>query len=303
MMVDSSKSTFGEQILSTRLSSPRVKLGSSTRSTNGAEPWMIEKNLGTSSDYTTSIKSSFGCQGTNFSSASVSIGTKSAFDYKMSGPNGQIDPGPGSYDYHLVDKAIGKQILSHHKGQSMPEIKISSGSRFGQHTAPNSPTIFKSAFQTPGPDSAPRLTSGNLGDAPHPSLGKGSRSTVYGPDITPSYVSNPAPNQYEGSKALGPQVESGKASAAKIKIGTGKREDSMKQFTSREAERELYGRGSPGPGGLLPSDSFSSRARSTSGGGWGKSTGDRFSEVKSPTSLSSSRAASPAKIGPGSYRV
>ena len=228
------------------------------------------------------------------------MGSKTEKDYKFVGPDGVVNPGPGTYDYHLVDKAIGKQPLAHSKGRSMPEIKIPSGGRFSQSTSPD-----KSPFSTPGPDT---LT-GSLGDASssHCSLGKGPRSNVYGGSeaLSPTYIENPGPNAYDPStKSIGPQVESTKLNSPKTKVGTSQRDDRMKMFTGKESEKELYGRLGPGPGGSLPSDQYSSKVKSPTGGGWGKSAGDRFSQVKGKEDgLSSGRAASPSAIGPGSYRT
>ena len=251
---------------------------------------------------TTEIKSGFGPQAlsTKESPASIGIGRKSAADYKMVGPDGVQNPGPGAYDYHMVDKAIGKQPLAHGKGRSMPEIKVPTGARWGQSTSPTK-SPFKSEFNTPGPDTI----HGSL-DAPHCSLGKGVRTNVYGTVvIKPTYTESPAPGAYEPqSKSIGPQIESHRANSAATKVGKSQRDDRMKMFVSKDAERELYGRIGPGPGHLIPSDSASSKSKGTPGGGWGKTSGDRFSEVKSKEeALSGSRASSPSKIGPGTYRV
>lgn len=204
-----------------------------------------------------------------------------------------------SYDYQLVDKAMGKQPLAMRKGQSMPEIKIPSGSRFSQSSSPD-----KNPFSTPGPDTLP----GNIGsDGLTCSLGKGPRTNVYGGTdaVSPTYIENPGPGAYDPStKSMGPQQESTKLNSPKTRMGTSQRDDRMKMFVSRETEREMHGRVGPGPGALNPDDSYSSKVRSPSGGGWGKSKGDRFSEVKGKEdSLSSSRAASPSSIGPGSYKT
>ncbi len=150
-----------------------------------------------------------------------------------------------------------------------------------------------------------RPASGWLGDAPTFSFhGKGRRVDIVNgpPGNKPSWTADPGPGAYEQPVANGPQIDSRKHSSQSSRVGTASRDVRFKQYVSKDAEKDLYGKFSPAPNLYNPNirpvsavglgrkialteiinclpPPQSSRVKTPQSFGFG--SGDRFSQLKS----------------------
>ena len=193
------KSTFGEQVMSTRVSQPRYGFGSSKRSTNSKLFYTkayTESARGLSSPGPVyNIPSSIGHQATsrNGTSPSFKFGARTDVSGRKESP-----PGPG--EYGTCKESLGPQATSN--------CKTGSSWKFGQSNRWSSNTQdFNAAFQTPG-SLNPRPATGWLGDSSAYSFGSSKRHEIGkgNPGSNPSFRKNPAPGSYTMPSSLGTQV-------------------------------------------------------------------------------------------------
>lgn len=151
----------------------------------------------------------------------------------------------------------------------MPEIRIGTGPRFdaSSPSSPSSPS-YRGVRDYRAVESSlePRLASGYLGDAPQATFGKGQRTEMATPGLlpgqAPSSLKVPGPASYHkttegappppGTSSMGNQTDSRRPTSHRTRVGSAARDAGMRQFVSREHERELLGRTGPGPGSYLP---------------------------------------------------
>ncbi|GAX76066.1 hypothetical protein CEUSTIGMA_g3509.t1 [Chlamydomonas eustigma] len=288
--VAGSKTTFGEQILSTKPTSAKANFGSSYRTEKMYEKTFEHKLLGgTSKGVTTEVKSGFGHQvaSHNINAPLSTFGNRYPTDADMVK---EAMPGPGSYD--SIQTAVGKQKLS--QNPNLPEYRIGTGGRFGQFKSQ-----FKKEYMTPAANDF-RPASGWLGDAPNYSFhGKGRRADISNglSGQRPTCSDDPGPGTYEPPMSIGPQIDSRKHSSQRTRVGTADRDVRFKQYVSKEHEGDLFGKHSPAPNKYNPSIRPLSRVRTPQSFAFG--TGDRFSEIKSDNG----RVLKVWTPGPGTYVV
>lgn len=285
-------STFGQQVLSTKPTRERTKIGTSLR-TDKEVGWEGLHLGATSTGVTTKVVSSLGTQQASKSATMPShrFGNRYTSDLDMVK---ESRPGPGAYE---PTGAVGKQTLS--AKPSLPSWRIGTGNRFSTFK-----NVWKEDFQTPAAGD-PRPTSGWLGDAPQYSFhGKGRRATINTglPGNTPTNIADPGPGMYEVTSSIGTQRDSRKETAARTRVGTASRDNiTRSQFFSAEHERSLYGKHSPAPNVYNTTTPLTKTSRVATPSSFKFGSGDRFSQV-----IPRDRQRTPSAFnnpGPGTYVV
>eukprot|EP00877_Chromochloris_zofingiensis_P012084 jgi/Chrzof1/7129/Cz02g12060.t1 len=320
------RSTFGQQVLSQRPSSPNLKFGSGSRTRKTYDKETEAFMLGVHSPGPSyELPSGLGLQHmsrcTTAPACTISQRPSSAQMWERSSRT----PGPGHYE--AAYETIGEQA-------KLSQQPTSAGYRIGRA---DRWCEFKEALSGPSALqpllNQSRPPSGYLGDAPAWSFyGRGGRVDLTGgaTGLTPSSVQSPGPGSYNKSNVqrellpvshinlhngsnwlacgmLLPQVDGRFCSPPATRIGSAKRDNVMKQYLSHEQERMLLGRTSPGPNAPATSSigrQLTSRQRNASGFKFG--TSDRFSDMK-PRPESRGRNSvvtmGPQVPGPGAYVI
>ena len=269
------KSTFGEQVMSTRVSQPSYGFGNSKRSTNSKVFYTkayTDSTRGMSSPGPVyNLPSSIGPQATsrNGTSPSFKFGARTDVSGRKESP-----PGPG--EYGTGKEALGPQATSNCKTGSSWKFGLSN--RWSSNTQD-----FNAAFQTPGSHN-PRPATGWLGDSSKYSFGSSKRHEIGkgNPGANPSFRQNPAPGSYTMPSSLGQQSLSKKNSASQFKFGTSTRDSLKKVYITQGHEREYIGFHSPSPNSYRVTSSLGQQwvSRKKSSKNFKFGTADRFSEIR-----------------------
>mmetsp|Transcript_9911 Transcript_9911/g.24785 ORF Transcript_9911/g.24785 Transcript_9911/m.24785 type:complete len:295 (+) Transcript_9911:1419-2303(+) len=290
-VVGGTLSTFGAQILSTKPTRERTKIGTSLR-TDKEVGWERLHLGGESNGVTTAVVSSLGPQRASQATNAPShrFGNRYTSDHDM---GKEARPGPGSYE---PVAAVGKQPLS--PNPNLPSWRIGTGGRFSTYK-----NVWKEDFQTPAAGDW-KPGSGWLGDAPKYSFhGQARRATVHTglPGNRPSNIDDPGPGMYEPPSSIGPQHDSRKHTAWRTRVGTASRDKITKsQFLGPEHEKDLYGKHSPAPNVYNPTASLTKTSRVQTPQSFKFGSGDRFSQVVPRDRKKLPGFSTP---GPGSYVV